>query len=826
MQEVVEFLILFIMKLITHAYIVLFVFVYGAALAAPGKTKLAGKVTEKETGEPIAGVSVYFPDLKTGALTKKDGTYSIDNLPTSKALIRISMTGYSSITETIDLSAVTSKDFVLERSVTEISEVVVTGLSQSAELQKVPTPVTVVSHEQLLQTSSSNIIDAVAKEPGIAQLATGPGISKPVIRGLGYNRVVVVNDGIRQEGQQWGDEHGIEIDEYSVNKVEILKGPASLAYGSDAMAGVVNMISFPTLPESTISGNFLGNYQTNNGLRGYSANMAGNLEGFVFDGRFSHKRAHDYKNKFDGYVFGTKLHETNYSAIVGLNRSWGFSHLHLSSYELNTELPEGERDSATGKFIKLFALNDSTIAQTIASGKDFTGKEMGIPRQDILHYKAVLNNSFVLKNSRLNIIFGFQQNNRKEFADVLAPGEYELHFLQNTLHYDARFILPKKDSMEVTLGINGMKQNSENKGEAFLIPEYDLLDLGGFITAKKSWKKFDMNGGLRYDMRNLNSHELLLDSLGKPLTSPDTSAIEKFRAFSRSLSSLSGSIGFSYSLSKTAFTKLNVSRGFRAPNLAELGSNGVHEGTFRYEIGNKNLKAETCMQIDLALGMNSEHVTAEIDLFSNAVSNFIFTQKLNSAWGGDSIMTASDPAPVFKFTQGNAQLYGGEISIDIHPHPLDWLHIENSFSYVNAELKNATDSTRYLPFTPGPKFSSELKAELEKPGKFFRHAYFIIGADVFLKQDKIYSAYGTETETPGYFLLNLGTGSEIHSKGKTLFSFYIAVTNLTDVAYQSHLSRLKYAPENYATSRKGIFNMGRNISFKLVVPFGIKQPKE
>ena len=228
--------------------------------ARAGKTSLSGKVTDKQTGQTLPGVSLYIPDLKTGTVSNVDGTYRIDNLPQSKVLIRVSFIGYKTIIETVDLSQVTVKDYALEPSVKEINEVVVTGLSQAGERNRTPTPISMINKTQLLQNASTNIIDALAKQPGVSQITTGSGISKPVIRGLGYNRVVVVNDGIRQEGQQWGDEHGIEIDEYAVNRVEILKGPASLAYGSDAIAGVINMITAPALPEGQIGGNVIANY--------------------------------------------------------------------------------------------------------------------------------------------------------------------------------------------------------------------------------------------------------------------------------------------------------------------------------------------------------------------------------------------------------------------------------------------------------------------------------------------------------------------------------------------------------------------------------------
>lgn len=804
--------------------------VYGIPVFASNErvgTSLSGKIIDKETKEGMPGVSIYFSDLKTGTLSKGDGSYVIDNLPSSKVLIKVTMVGYTSITETIDLSVTTTQDFIMERSVTEVTEVVITGLSQATEQKRTPTPISVVSHEQLLQNSSSNIIDATTRTPGVSQISSGAAISKPVIRGLGYNRVVVVNDGIRQEGQQWGDEHGIEIDEYSVNKVEILKGPASLAYGSDAMGGVVNMISFPTLPVGAVNGRILGNYQTNNGMAGYSGNVAGNLNGFVFDMRLSGKQAHAYQNKYDGYVLGSRFREMNYGGILGLNRSWGFSHLHLSSYHLETEIVQGERDSANGQFIKEVSLNDTAVGDAIASDSDLKNYAIGMPRQDVVHYKAVLNNSVVIKNYRLNVILGCQQNNRKEFADVLDPSVYELFFLLNSLHYDVRLIFPERNKYLVSVGFNGMKQTSQNKGEEFLIPEYKLFDAGGYATLKKSGEKLDLHTGVRYDFRAIESEELLLDTLGNPTSAEDPVHVQKFKPLSRDISSGSGSLGVSYQFSATLFSKLNISRGFRAPSIGELASNGVHEGTVRYQIGNSALKPENSLQFDLAIGLNSEHVSGEISLFSNSIKNYIYSEKLSSAFGGDSIVDLLDPVPAYKFIQGDVNLTGGEILVDFHPHPFHWLHFENSFSVVNAVQKNATDSTKYLPFIPAPKFTSELRAEKEKLGKLFRDAYAMAGIDIYLKQDRVYSAFGTETETPRYVLVNLGIGGDVVNKSnRKICSLYLSVNNLADVAYQSHLSRLKYGDMNNVTSRTGVYNMGRNISFKLIVPFELKKPKE
>jgi iron complex outermembrane recepter protein len=779
---------------------------------------LTGKITDKKTGEPLPGVIIYFPDLKIGTTSDTEGNYKITNLPLARVLVQISYISYRTLLETVDLSGVTILDFQLEYVATEINEIVVTGLTKSTEQKRNPAPVSVVPRLVLLQSASANIIDAIATQPGISQITTGSGISKPVIRGLGYNRVVVVSDGIRQEGQQWGDEHGVEIDEFSVNRVEILKGPASIVYGSDAMAGVINMVSAPPLSADEIRGNLIMNYQTNNGLFGISGNMAGNRKGLVWDLRYSHKMAHAYQNRYDGYVFNSGFKENSLSIMTGLVKSWGYSNLSFNEYSLTPGIAEGNRDSMTGHFTRPVALNDSTEINILVSDHDLKSYTPLTPYQKILHYKIVLNNNFILRNSHFRSTIGFQQNHRQEFGDVLHPGQYELYFLLNTLNYDLRYVLPEFRKYSISFGINGMHQTSRNKGDEFLVPEYTLFDIGTFVLVKKSFGKFDLSGGLRYDSRIENGKDLYLNSQGDVLTGPEPGSVQRFSAFHSSFSDLSGSLGSTWQISKVLYTKLNVSRGYRAPNIAELGSNGIHEGTSRYELGDADLKAESSLQFDYTFGVNGEHISAEADIFHNGIYQYIFQRKLSSALGGDSITAGSE---TFKFVQGDARLMGGEIRIDLHPHPLDWIHYENTFSYVEGYQHNQPDSSRYLPLIPPPRWQSSLRVDIESTGKLFHNIFVQIESDFFFKQDKYYAAYGTETATPRYILFNLGMGTDIIVKGKTLCSFYVSLNNLTDVTYQSHLSRLKYTDINYATNRVGIYNMGRNISFKLIIPVNI-----
>lgn len=798
--------------------LLLFIFVQQQAFS---QLTLSGKIRDKKSGIPLPGVTLYLPDLKTGAATNADGYYVIKNLPKGKFSISIKYLGYTTQNLSLEITGNTSQDFELAEGVVESKEFIVTGVSQATERSRTPTPVALVPKTELLQNTSTNIIDALAKQPGISQLSTGQGISKPVIRGLGYNRVVVVNDGIRQEGQQWGDEHGIELDEYSVNNVEILKGPASLSYGSDALAGVINFISAPSANEGEINANLMSNYQSNNQLFGYSASVNGNSKGRIAELRFSQKYAGNYKNKYDGKVYNSAFNESNVTGMIGLTKKWGFAHIHYGYYNLNIGLPEGERDSSSGKFLKQVAFSDTSIGNEIASNADLNSRIPSTPFQRIKHSKVVLNSNVVIGNGRIGATLGFQQNERQEFGSILEPKQYGLYFLLKSINYDLRYVLPEKNKWNVSIGINGMQQNSKNKGTAYLVPEYNLVDGGLFLIAKKSLNRLDLSGGLRFDTRFENGKALFLDSTGKLSSATDQFSIQKFQHFNRNFSGISGSIGATYQINESVFSKLNISRGFRAPNISELGSNGEHEGTIRYEIGNTNLKPESSLEFDLEFGINKDHLSLEVDLFNNRISNFIFPVKLASVHGGDSL-TAN--FSTFKYTSGNANLMGGELTIDLHPHPFDWLHFENSFSIVQATQLNQPDSTRFLPFTPAPKINSVLRATAKKSGKYLRNAYAKFEVENYFAQQNIYRASSTESETPAYTLLNLGIGSDfVNSKNNLICSIYVSANNLADVAYQNHLSRLKYAPENYASGRQGIFNMGRNFSFKVLIPLVLKK---
>jgi iron complex outermembrane receptor protein len=781
------------------------IFSVRAVVPAPEKASLHGSITDKMTGEPLIGVAVYFPELNNGSVTDEKGNYRITGLPSGKFTLQVTYVGHQSIVEPVDLQITSELNFSLEEASAKVDEVVVTATAGATQSVRTPTPIVVIPKTELLYQTSTNIIDALASQPGVSEITTGSGISKPGIRGLGYNRVVTVNDGVRQEGQQWGDEHGIEIDEQTVDRVELLKGPASLMYGSDAMAGVINFLPASPLPEGKIEGNIFTNYQTNNGLAAYSLDLAGHQNAIVWNIRYSDKMAHDYSDKYDGYVYGSGFKEQALTGLIGVNKSWGYSHLTLSAYSINPNIISGSRDSITGQFTKPIVMNGS-VGEAIASGSDFTGYGSQIPYQHVQHYKAVWNNDIMFGKGSLHAIFGYQQNRRQEFDDILNPDQYGLYFQLHTFNYDVHYVLPSDNGFTTSFGVNGMYQQSLNKGIEFLVPAYNLFDVGLFALTKKTFGKFDVSGGLRFDNRHEHGDDLY-----------DPAAYHRFTAFTDDFKGISGSLGASYRMNKILHFKLNLSRGFRAPSINELASNGVHDGTLRYEIGNPDLKAESSWQTDGQIGLSSRYVSVEADLFTNRISNYIFSSKLRNVAGSDSITSGYQ---TYKFMSGNAHLWGGELSIDIHP--IDVLHFENSFSFVNSIQTNQPDSSKYLPMTPAPKWRMDLRYDLSRHGKIFHNAFVNIGFDHYFTQDRYYAADGTETPTPAYTLLYAGIGTDIMHKKKTKCTLIITGDNLTDVAYQSHLSRLKYLDVNNVTGRTGVFNPGRNISFKLIIPVNIK----
>lgn len=792
-----------------------------------------------ENNQTLPGVVVYIPSVNKSTISNKDGYFEINRLPKGYYVVEFKLLGYKTISKKVNINESDIElNIQMQPSAREIDEITVTTAADVIQDKDNPINIKSISFDILNQQASNNIIEAISKKDNVWALTTGQGIAKPIIRGLGYNRSLVLVNGLRQEGQQWGDEHGVEIDQYAISKAEVIKGPSSIMFGSDALAGVINFIPY-RISNDGWSGKYLGLYQTNNQMIANSAlvQFKKNDLGFFVQG--TQKDASYYQNTIDGKVFNSGFNERNLSVAFQINKSWGMSNFYGSIFTQQLNMPTGDRDSL-GRFLVYTKETDSTIIQVPVSDEDLKGYKFFYPYQYIQHYRVQNYSVFNLKNnSKIISNIGYQYNIRDEYGihsilghhheehghshdheDEKKHGELSMHL--HSIPYQLKYVKNIDSTQLFSIGSSGMYQKNINKGEELLIPDYSLMDLGFYMFYQKTFRHWTFAGGLRWDNRSISTEKMLVDSTDARIEgfADPNNSFEKFSAISKNYHNFSGTAGLVFNGWKDITMKFNISRGFRAPNLSELMSNGGHEGTVRYEYGNIALKPEVSHQLDAGLIVNKEHFLFEFTPFVNHISNYIYFRKLSSVLGGDSIITR-DGENVWAFTydQANALIYGGELNIDIHPHPLDWLHFETNFSYLQGSMLNQPDSTRYLPFFPPNRWTNELRTEWKNINSFVKLLFVKAEAMYVFPQNRFFKAYNTETFTPDYTLVNLSAGVSIKYWCERELQFIVGVNNLFDKTYQDHLNRLKYVRPNPATGRMGLFNMGRNIFLRLIVNF-------
>ena len=829
-------------------HFILILFLIAIHFHSIAQNSISGTIKSTKDDAAIAGATIYLTDFKIGAVSKEDGSYKIEKLPKGTYLVEARLIGFATETQTIVIDGDVKLDFRLTESNVEMNEVVITGNSVGIDQQHTPSAITEVSHSFLEENSSTNVIDAIATVPGVSAMTDGQSISKPVIRGLGYNRVITLNDGVEQMDQAWFDEFGIEADPDAIDRVEILKGPASLAYGSDAISGVINLIPEKPLPEGEMKGDVMMNYQTNNGLINNMAHIAGNEKGIAWSARVDNIMAHAYQDPYDGYVLNSQFSNFNTDGTVGIHRKWGYSQIHASYFDMQTGIVDGTRDSLTGKMVQAVAypdLNGGAPSYELPTNQEFKSYTPLVINQRIRHTKIVWDNSIAVGKGRITGIFSYQKNQRQETNDPTIPNTPDIYYSSNAVTYDVRYISPQMGGFNFSLGSNGASQMSQSLGTLMLIPNYNLLQVGGFLIANEKIGKLHLSGGIRYDERTFKGVDHWVDSTTQaPVDANAPNAFHEFQGFSSNFSGVSGSLGATFDITKNMYVKANIARGFRAPNVAECAANGVHDGTVVYELGDNTIKPETSLEEDFTFGINSKNLSLEINVFNNSISNFIYAQGLQSKLGGDSINNSLNAvglgaAPVYKYVNGNAQLYGGEAALDIHPTAASWIEFISTFSMVNGGLKNQPDSIKYLPFVPPTRITADIKFHIKKIGNGIKNVYLKFGMIDCFQQSNIYQETAIYTglntaQTPyeyaasraatkGYMLFNAGLGGDIMSKGHKACQLYLVCNNLLNTAYMDYMSRFKYYPVNYTTGRVGVFNMGRNVSIKLIIPIDIKK---
>lgn len=718
------------------------------------QNSLSGTIEDASDNSKLEQVNVYFPQLEKGTITNADGIFKIENLPLGNYKLVVSILGFKTYSTTVNI--VTGENTIpieLTPSVIEMEEVIVSTPFHKLQRENVMK----VEHAKVSEFKTKGAItlsDGITSIAGVESISTGVGIGKPTIRGLSANRVLVYTQGVRMENQQFGDEHGLGIGEAGIESVEVIKGPASLLYGSDAMGGVLylNPEKF-ALPNDT-EGDINLNYFSNTDGLAINGGIRTSTEKFRYLIRGSLASHADYRAGNDQQVTNSRFKENDLKAGIGYQAS-----------TFKTELRYNYNSSQLG------------IPEEI--GQQTTERSPEFPYQEIATHILSSKSNLFFENSSLEGTIGYIANNRKEFEDGTDPA---LEMDLNTINYNLQYHMPKWKNLETIIGLQGMHQTNRNSGEEILIPDATTNDFGVLGTSHLHLDKGgDLQFGLRYDHRSIKT-----DENATPLTNSPIPFID------RNFASFNTALGYKIDVSKSIIVRLNLASGFRAPNLAELTSDGVHEGTNRYEIGNPDLENEKNFQTDLALEYKNEHIEIFINGFYNAIGQFIYIEP-----NGEFV----EEDPVFLYRQQNANLYGGEIGFHLHPHPLDWLHLESSFETVTGKLSNKN----YLPLIPANNLTNTLRVEFDKNNDWLKTSYAFLTLRSVFKQKNV---GGFESTSEGYNLLNIGVGGEI-ALFKQQIDIRLSGNNILNKTYVSHLSRLKVDE---------IANIGRNINIGLSIP--------
>ncbi len=627
---------------------------------------ITGLVKDEETRQPLGGCVITLLGTTRGSITDSYGRFKLKVKENDQCVL--SFLGYQNDTLAIT-SAKTEYEILLTPNHKILDEVVITAVSKVTLIKENPISVSTVTPKMIERANENNIIDVLAKNiPGLNTLKTGPNISKPFIRGMGFNRVLTLYDGVRQEGQQWGGEHGLEIDNYNIDRAEIIKGPASLVYGSDALAGVVSLIPFvPKEADGKIRGRWLSEYQGNNGLIGNGFRLSSGNTHWLWIVRGAYRIAKNYTNAVDGRVFNTGFQEKNASALLGYKTAKGFTHLNFSLYDNLQGIPDGSRDSLTRKFTQQIYEGDQDDIKNrpIVSNAELNSYTLNPLHQRIQHYRGYVNNYYQLGKGDINMLIALTQNIRREFNHPTAPNQAGTYLRLNTINYSVRYNAPEFSGIETSAGVNGMFQNNKIKDATnFPVPNYDLIDFGAFGVAK--WKKdnWTIIGGTRVDVRNIRTYNFYTGTdprtgFDKQVFPPDTvGATLQFPAINQSFHGISLSLGSTYQLNEFLNLKFNFSRGYRAPSISEIASNGLDAGAHILYIGNPHFVSEFSWQEDFGLFTNFSELSASVSVFNKNIENYIYLNQVTGTQG--KTVTDAQGNKTFQYQQAAAQLYGLE----------------------------------------------------------------------------------------------------------------------------------------------------------------------
>ena len=648
---------------------------------------------------------------------------------------------------------------------------------------------------------AGSLIQSLEGIPGVKAVSIGAGLSKPTIRGLGYNRMVVSQDGIKHEGQQWGDDHGLEVDQFAVDAVEVIKGPATLLYGSDAIGGVLSLSGnrLPTVPFE-VSATLFG--RTNNLQGGFSGHMAGRNGGFFYKANLTLSDYADYRVPTDSiqyYSYWIRLHDQRLRNTAGLERDGRLMVGWTDNETFRTDLTVSDVYARSGFFA------DAHGMEVRLSQIDYNRslRDVDLPYQWVNHLKVQSHTTYQLGAAALEANLAWQHNLREELSEPLShgymptpPDSLERRFDKHTFSGSLGLRMPLGEQHELSAGLAAEHQRNRREGWGFIIPDFESSSMG--VYALDRWTpstSLALNGGLRFDLADIAVHPYS-DWYPTPISAGDSAFLQRSADARRTFNSLTWSLGANWHRGDWIL-RLNVGKAFRVPIAKELGADGVNYHIFRYEQGNADLDPERSYQVDAGLEWSHGALTVKLDPYFNYFPNYIYLNPTADYVEG---------LQLYRYTQASALRYGFEAEAAWR-FCLDW---EASLrGQLCRSRQTSGDKQGYtLPFAVPPS----LDADLTWHYHFHGCGNVVLNLHAVTPQNEIVPP---EKPTAGYMTLNLAASHRFDIRGGQL-SVALQLNNLLDASYYDHTSfyRLIDVPEP-----------GRNLSIRIKYDFK-KQVKE
>lgn len=756
-----------------------------AQVPAGWTRELRGTVTDP-SGVALEGAVLRWEG--GGTTTDRRGGFQLQGLPPRELRLTVGMLGYGTVERRVDLRGGNGTlVVVLEEAPVALEGVVVSG--ESAELDRLlrdSRSVARMTAQEIGRERGQTLGETLGHLPGVSVIQYGPSIAKPVVRGLHSHRVVMMNGGVRQEGQQWGSEHAPEIDVFAPAEIRVVKGPGSVVYGSDALGGVVRLEHRPLPALGGFSGELTGNAFANNRqgagslLLEHASLPFPGLGALAASTRISARRAGDaatptYTLRNTGFA------ELNVGAAMGVVRDWGTSEFRASRFDTELGL-------FTGAHVGNFDDLQRAMSQE-PTGADFS-YDIGNPRQEVTHTMGswrtrVLTPVGGLEALDLNV--AWQRNDRQEFdshGPLASRNRPAFALILTTWSLDLAAD-HRTGPFHGTVGVSGFRQGNVSRGKSFLIPQYRLYSGAVFGQQSVELGPVTLDAGVRWDHRWQRVF-------------PFRNVSSLLETETRTWSDVSGSVGASWVVADGWSVASSAGRGWRAPNVNERFSQGVHHGTAQYELGDASLEKESTLNVDLTLRRQGERVTLEAGAYRNRVDGYIYLEPR------EPVLTIRGAFPAFNHRQTDAVLTGGEAMVRLQVSRS--LEVEGGMDLVRG---TRSESGTPLHDMPADRLNAAVRYLL--PDRSWLEGGWLKLEGVTVKeQTRVPEATVYALPTAGYTLLNLEVGADRLQAGSLPVEWTLSVRNLLDRRYRDYLSRYRLFSDD----------PGRDVVLRFTVPLG------